>query len=91
MNCELQAKRGARISENGEGNEGRGEENHAVEAYPDEESSMPPSHSWPKREVRGENGVEMVLSSGTDGDGCSVRQRCSGIGRRGRWLTGVSE
>ena len=53
-------------------------------AYRDEESSKPPSLSRPKREVRGENGVEMVLSSGTDGDGCGVRQRCSGIGRDGR-------
>ena len=34
MEQKLQSKVRARISQNGEGKEGRGEEDHAVEAYP---------------------------------------------------------
>ena len=61
---ELQAERGARISENGEGMDGTREGNHAGEAYRSRERMGASLSSVNRGEVREKEGVRGVLCPG---------------------------
>lgn len=82
----LQVTREARISKNGEGIEGKREENHASDAYPSNARGRAPLSLATERKDGELRGVRGVLSPGNEG---GVKWGSSRNGCMWRWLTAL--